>query len=253
MSLTFLRPSLLAALGKSLRAHSPGALSLCMVLSLSLVIFGNPDAHADIAQPLDPLEQTLAIELARYSVATGSSNTNERLRSAQQTPKTAISGALDNPHLLSVELKEQKPRPGIELARLAVVFLYDYVSQQTIYRVIDLETEQIVEALTLEQHHLPLTQQEIDYAIVLLQQNADAMGQIRAEYLHLTNNSMTDIAQIDIKVSIHNPHSSLQGSSRVCQQMRCAEFSLFTHDLVSLTTEPVISLTTGSVLGLQIN
>jgi len=212
------------------------AMLICLILTTS-----NP-SKADVAQPLNSTERHLATATALEYQAARSSLSGRSLQNG--TPQT-----LKPKEVLLTQLREIKAVNGARANRQAEVFVYDYEALQTDYFLVELSSGSVLRTESLDQHHLPLNRNEIALAKRTLANDIQAMSALSAEYQTLFDTPLTTVDDLEIKAVIHRPYNS--PDTVTCHSERCAELSLFTTSLVSLSIEPIIRLRDSNILQLR--
>ncbi len=146
--------------------------------------------------------------------------------------------------VLMVETQETKLRkPGDAL--LAEVFTYDYRTNRATRLLMNAFTHELVESQPIIDIHLPLNENEIDFAINILMNKTDFLAELNHEYETYFGSSISSIAEIETKVSIWDPGKT--NTNSICRLTRCALVSVFTHNHFNFSIEPVIVLENASV------
>lgn len=191
--------------------------------------------------PLSSEEQAAATSLALDSATA-------ELQPRNSTADDSASGlpTLENEVLL-VELKHTKKNQG---ARIAEVFVFDYNRGVTELHRINIEDNRVLEVIAIASTHLPLNDREQQLARALASEDDTVEAQLQTEYQRAFGQSLSSIADLDMKVSIWQPQSHQSLSSDIastCEQQRCALISVFTQDNYSFSLEPVVNLMQGIV------
>lgn len=193
-------------------------------------------SESEVSKAIELAEITTSADLQLRSSGPGADRTT-----LQQTTTHAL-----GTQIIFVELVEQKQVDSGR--RLAEVFTYDYDSQLAQRRIVDIQQSALVSVQDIKSAHLPLSNNEIDYANLLLWNNSDLRQQVIQELGDLQLTPLDDsLALTDARVSVWVPGSLEQGASSDCYLQRCALFSLYSINRDSLTIEPVVNLVTGEV------
>jgi hypothetical protein len=98
---------------------------------------------------------------------------------------------------------------------------------------------------------LPLTVREEARAVQLLRDDAELWTALAEQYRYITGEPLTDIAQLQVKVSLFLGESmpdQVNPAAQQCGQHRCAQVLLFTTDRTLLEALPIVDLSQGRVI-----
>lgn len=212
--------------------------SLKITLPALCLAFLSQTSYAKDLDPLSSAELSKAVSLA----APGQS-AQLAMRSAAQAPATA--------HELELLLVERRPvdkeQPG---KRLADVYSYDYRSDETIHSIVDLNTQERVQTERVQKLQLPLTANELARASKLIFNDPEQLIQIQNEYKRITNQTLTDPKQLEVKAFVFTTDTlpeGLNAASQNCGVQRCAQVLLYTHDSIVFEISPIVNLSVGLV------
>ena len=145
---------------------------------------------------------------------------------------------------LSIELDEHKKNKN---QRRAVVYQFNYNSQQSRLLLFDLDSREVTGIQTINTVHLPLNEQEIATARSIVEQQPEIMRALNKEQASRGLPVLFDLSEIDFKVSIYEPNEA----SNLCATERCALVSLFDRTRTVFALEPLVNLQRLSATTLQ--
>ncbi|SKA87663.1 hypothetical protein SAMN02745130_02850 [Thiothrix eikelboomii] len=205
--------------------------------ALCLTFLSNNILAKDL-DPLSPAELSQAVSLA-------APEQRAQLAMRSDTHAPAIAHTLE---LLLVERRPvDKEQPG---RRLADVYSYDYRSDETIHSIVDLNTQERVQTERVQKLQLPLTENELARASLLIFNDPEQLSQIQAEYKRITGQTLIKPEQLHVKAFVFTADSlpeGLNAASQNCGIQRCAQVLLYTHDSVVFEISPIVNLSVGLV------
>ncbi len=145
---------------------------------------------------------------------------------------------------LSVEADWQKNANGQRIAR---AYQFDHDQRQSRLLMIDLDTMQLIKQHRIDSVHLPLNNNETQYARQLLDQHSEMLGAINQERAKQSQTAVGDFSDYDAKASIYEPLIK----THPCQTARCVLFALVDTSLTVSSVEPLVNLSTGEIALLQ--
>lgn len=189
--------------------------------------------------PLNATEKALAMALIQDTV----------LDAAASNPFSRnFHSGLASLEWLSIAVKKTKNKNELaRQSRHADVFLYDYRIEKSLYGVVDLQSQQLLEIRALPNHHLPLNSQERSAALTLVWSNKAVVDLISTELTSLDSGLSINTGNLRAKVAVFQPHHTLSEEEQICQQRRCARINFTTPTQLSLSIEPIVLLATGEV------
>ncbi len=224
----------------------------------------NPDAKVTALEPAfdsDTMQiSTGADHVASHRVNQTGSTKTQATESA--SPLTPLETPLTGIHTLLVEERTRKGKTAGSQPEAADIFYYDYDSQQSLYRQVDLISGDVITAKTLTTHHLPLSAIEQSAVVTTVRNHSAVYSAIQTELKQLpiraTQTGNTENAQLqgayslDYKVSIYEPDSPLQALATEdiryrCQHARCALVTLTTDHFFTLSIQPIVFPGTGEI------
>lgn len=210
--------------------RQPLSALIAILMMLALIMSTNVSANWQL--PLNRSEVAQAAVLVTAAI--------------KPTPTQRSMPMNDHPlgsQIVLIELREEK-NPSDNTARLAEVFVFNYLRQTSELHLVDVVAQRILRSTDIESPHLPLSDTEITYAENLALDDADVNRKVVLELSRLQDESDTAVQS---RVAIWVPDSPSQAGDTRCHLERCALVSLFTDSERSLTIEPVINLITGKV------
>jgi len=160
---------------------------------------------------------------------------------SRQSDRRSISNGLGI-QTLSVEIAEQKNQTEKTLVR---VYQYDHQLQKTRRLDINLNENKVTRVLTVPSTHLPLNQNEIDFAKSILAESA-LIDQMKNEQVQSGRVPFSSLDELHVKAIIFEPFDT----THPCYVERCALLSLFDDSMTVFSTEPVVHLSSGLVRSL---
>ncbi|MBX2839835.1 MAG: hypothetical protein KTR35_23460 [Gammaproteobacteria bacterium] len=145
---------------------------------------------------------------------------------------------------LSIELGESKKNRS---ARIAHVYQYNHVIEQSRMVSIDLVADTVLDQQTIDSLHLPLSNNEINHAIALLAKAETLLERMRHEQRNRGVTAFNTLDELEVKASIFSP----MDADHICVTNRCALLSLFDSTNTVFTLEPIAILSTGVVTTLK--
>jgi Cu2+-containing amine oxidase len=131
------------------------------------------------------------------------------------------------------------------------VYVYDYATDDLIHAVVDVQSGEVVTVERLQGVQLPLTQQEEQRALALVQADDAVWTALAERFQAITGEPLQRIDQLQGKVSLFYGDAMpdrLNESSQQCGQRRCAQVLLFTVDKTLLELMPIVDLSQGQVV-----
>ena len=145
---------------------------------------------------------------------------------------------------LSIEADWKKHADG---ARLARIYQYDYTQLKSRLLVIDVNSEQVLREQLIGSVHLPLSDDEINYAATLINSDATLLLHINQERALRSLEPINTLESFDVKASIYEPTMN----DHLCSEQRCVLFALVDTTLTVSSVEPLVLLNHGEVRLLQ--
>ena len=211
--------------------------SLKITLSALCVAILSQNILAKDLDPLNPAELAKAIQLG---VPAQASTAMHRSASASTTT--------NQQELLLVERRPvEKDQPN---KRLADVYSYDYQADETIHKIIDLSTQELLQTERVRNLQLPLTDNELARASEMIFNDSEQLVQLQNEYKRITGNTLTSPSQLQVKAFVFTADSlpeGLNAASQNCGLQRCAQVLLYTHDSVVFEISPIVNLSAGLI------
>ena len=219
--------------------------SIVLLFTFTSILLTSLSASAQSAarrgvDPLDAREIDAAMNVPGMAVA-GSRKASPGARAGSATgPAT---------ELLLVERRPVGKGAAAE-RRLADVYRYDYVNNELVHSVVDIEANRMLRRDRLTGVQLPLVPSEIERATEILMRSPFERARVDAAYRKVSGRALGAIDEIDYKAFVFHADSTLgpetEGAAN-CGINRCAQLLLYTLDNVSLDLSPIVDLTTGVV------
>ncbi len=204
-----------------------------------------PRVMAGEFDPLSSSEFNKALSLVKPAPSTPAMVSTGTLRSTT-TPAATPANTPATETLLVERHMNQKGQTG----RLADVYTYDYVSNETVVSVVDLATNQVLSTERKQKLQLPLTATELKRASDLIFADAEEKRLLSTEYKRITGKTLTSVAQLNVKAFVFDAESlpeRLNPASQQCGVHRCAQVLLYTHESVVFEVSPIVNLSKGLV------
>jgi Cu2+-containing amine oxidase len=198
-----------------------------------------------LAGEFDPLSTT---EFNRALNLVVPANTLASTRTVASSPAaTSPANAVPATETLLVERHiNQKGQSG----RLADVYTYDYVQNETVFSVVDLTTNKVLSTERKQKLQLPLTANELKRATDLVFIDSEERRLLNNEYKRITGNELKSVSQLNVKAFVFDASSlpeRLNPASKACGLHRCAQVLLYTHASVVFEVSPIVNLFKGVV------
>jgi len=192
-------------------------------------------------------EKARALQSLERSRRAGNRGAGLRGQQDSAGERSSAAAAPAEPQLLLMERRRVKGASE----RLADAWYYDYSSNETIHKIIDLGSGVVRSSEVVVDLQLPLIEDEIARAFdVLLTSPSDRNALSRA-FRAVTGEAFEDRAQVNYKAFVFHPDTVVDGltrGARRCGIHRCAQMLIYTHDNIALDMSPVVDLSTGRVL-----
>ncbi len=204
---------------------------LILLCQYPVLAFAGELSHAEHAIASSIAENT------KWSLSAGT--TTQQFKSVDQNPTHPL-----GLQTLSVEADWKKHSDGNRLAR---IYQYDHTQLKSRLLVINVNTEQVVREQLIGSVHLPLSTDEINYAITHLNASESLLANINQERTQQSLAPISSLSGFDVKASIFEPTLS----DHPCSIQRCVLFALVDSTLTVSSVEPLVFLTNGDVKLLQ--
>lgn len=172
---------------------------------------------------------------------------------AQQAQKR-IAAALRPLEVLSIE-RHDAPKDAVSAAkaeRRGEVYFYDYSTDTLIHSTVNVTTGEIA-VERYQNVQLPLTENEEQRAVELVQADAPLWAELGEDYQAITGQPLASLDQLQVKVSLFLAEAmpdQVNAAAQQCGLHRCAQVLLFTVDRTVLEVLPIVDLSKGQVIQL---
>lgn len=221
-----------------------GRLSIALLLWAAWPVSAMAENHSSQRpQALDGMH-TFEKDRAMRSLAGSSPRALAQTTSVQSDTSTA---APAEPQLLLLERRRIKGASQ----RTADAWYYSYPNNQTIHKIVDLESGEVLSSEIVIGTQLPLIDAEISRAFSVLLASSSDRRTLKQAYRTVTGKDFEQRSQVSYKAFVFHPDTVVDGlnpSARRCGVNRCAQMLLYTHDNIALDMSPVVDLSTGKVL-----
>ncbi len=165
------------------------------------------------------------------------------LRSSSPTPAHPL-----GIQVLLIEPKEQKKTTNSN-AKMVEVFTFDHNTHAAERTLVNLTMGTISHSQTINGIHLPLSDEEIEFAINAVRNDLNVYAKLQKEHAAQGHTETDDVmSDLQLRVSIWVPLSAEHEGVSGCIHERCALISIFDKHNVSYAIEPVVKLKTSEVL-----
>jgi len=127
------------------------------------------------------------------------------------------------------------------------VYQYSYPNFSARLLLVSLANNKVVKQSLIESVHLPLTQDEHEFALTVLSADTDAITLLKADQQRRGHTPFTNINELSVKASIYKPLNKHHS----CTHNRCALLSLFDTTNTVFAAEPIVNLQHGAVIWLE--
>ena len=224
---------------------TPALILAAGLLALSTMVTARADtfgAHPKMLDGMNSVERTRAMRSLQSEAAGRSSRP-----AGTVTAYSTASAADAQPQLILMERRREKGSS----ARHADAWYYSYAHNETIHKVVDLTSGEVISSEVVIGTQLPLVDVEITRAFdILLASSADHRTLGRA-YKAVTGEDFEDRSQVSYKAFVFHPDTVVDGltaDARRCGVHRCAQLLIYTHDNIALDMSPVVDLSKSRVL-----
>lgn len=153
--------------------------------------------------------------------------------------------------LLLVERRfSEKGTQNQNVARMADVYTYNYETDTLHYKIINLNSGQVLQSEKKQSVQLPLTENEISRSTTIASEDQVLHAFLEKEYLKITGQPLQSLDQLKVKAFIFLAESmpgEVNVKTQSCGLHRCARLVMHTSESIALETAPVINLSTGVV------
>ncbi len=225
-------------------------LGLTRLVAASVVCVVVSDAtHADTSgsRSLDPLtheEMQAAVELNQPILGL-----RDSMPEKQQQPSVPGTGRAGlRQELLLVERRQ--PEKGQRKNRLADVYTYDYVANELVHVIVDVDRNAIVHSEILTGVQLPLIPKEVEQAMQIVYEDSEQRDLIDSEFARVTGRPLNAISDLKYKAFVFHADTTAEGVSEATQNCgvhRCAQLLLYSANNIVIDVSPVVDLSAGVV------
>lgn len=201
----------------------------------------NSSARPQVMDGMHAAEKSRAMRALERS---GSAAQRQALGTNRSTQDLA---APAEPQLLLMERRHIKGTTQ----RTADAWFYSYPNNETIHKIVDLETGTVLSSQIVIGTQLPLVEAEISRAFSVLLASRDDRRALEVAYRAVSGEEFVERSQVSYKAFVFHPDTVVDGLSRAarrCGTNRCAQMLIYTHDNIALDMSPVVDLSTGKVL-----
>lgn len=131
------------------------------------------------------------------------------------------------------------------------VYLYDYATDTLMQTTVDVQSGHVITVERMQGVQLPLTAQEEQRALALVEADAPLWTALAARYQRITGETLTAVTQLQVKVSVFHADvmpERVNAAAQACGQHRCAQVLLFTTEKTLLELTPLVDLSQGQVV-----
>ena len=210
-----------------------------------------------VAGPLSAEQQNRALSLASqiaWPVADLESSegfeTSEGLEGSKSSKSskgsTSKIGVLHSLGIQTISIEEDVIKNNDSHQQVRV-YQYSYPNFSARLLVVSLANNRVVKQSLIESVHLPLTQDEHEFALTVLSADSDAITLLKADQQRRGHTPFNNINELSVKASIYKPLDKHHS----CTHNRCALLSLFDTTNTVFAAEPIVNLQHGALLWLE--